>query len=594
MNLLLPISLQSLDCAELPFGESLNPPSLQPLSVAFEELLAGLPIPSEADASAAKGESVMGSSGNTSTSRAAELKSLPVLTDGSAMMVNGQEMALPESNNALDRMPTASPLLEHCVEEKPEDAYGTEHTITAAPAEPLNSLFPHIMNVTADGKTAPRTSVDTTVKGLPGMKANHSSTGDSPVTVSHSIPEIDNFGHVRDRIHLAGKESRIFGRDIHPLTASSPSAADEMPGDRKGLGENLPPSDTPSTFTAPDIRSAEQTLAAGGTGHASSISHAQMVFTGPAPDAASGESGPEHMKSGSDGAGRAPSEKEISGSLTDKHETTRILADRGRATDRTPAPISGDDSIPAPRHVVRHEPVHAKFTLQQNEHGDTAGEEGRSISGTNAAADRSIPITTRPATFANAEIRSMTVRNLPETDYEFPYDDRQSNGDGRRSPLPNEAHTFSEGLRLPGDTAGRQADAAEPLPSHELPRIHDDAKNNMPVMTKKGDASLELSVDTDGAGELRIELMLNRGVIHGQIHTADEMGKNLIEKNLSGLLQALIHDGIQVGNFSVFLRGKQSGMRDGETRDESDVSRIITPKKIQGAVSRDRLVSIFV
>jgi len=594
VNLLLPISLQSVDCAELPFGESVNPPSLQPLTVAFEELLAGLPIPSEADASAVKEESDKGSSGNTSTSRAAQCKSLPILTDGSAVMVNGQEMALPESNNAVDRMPTASPLLEHCVEEKPEDAYGMEHNITAAPTEPLNSLFPHIINVTADGKTAPRTSVDTTGEGLPGMKEDHSSTGDSAVTVSHSAPRSDNFGHARDRIPLAGKESRIPDRAIHPLTASSPSSAAEMPDDRKGLGENLPPSDTPSTFTAPDIRSAEQTLSASGAGQASSISHAQMIFTGPAPDAASGESGPEHTKSGIDGADRATSEKEISLRVTDKHATTRILADSGRATDRTPAPISGGDSILAPRHVVRHEPVHARFTLQQNEHGNTSGEEGRIIPGTNADADRSIPIITRREAFANAEIRSMTGRNVPETDYEFPSGDRQSNADGRRSPLPNEAHTFSEGIRLPGDTAGKQVDAAEPLPPHEIPRIHDDAKNNIPVMTKKGDASLERSVETDGAGELRIELMLNRGVIHGQIHTADEMGKNLIEKNLSGLLQALLHDGIQVGNFSVFLRGKQSGMRDRSTPDESEIGRMISSQKTQGAVSGDRLVSIFV
>ncbi len=79
-------------------------------------------------------------------------------------------------------------------------------------------------------------------------------------------------------------------------------------------------------------------------------------------------------------------------------------------------------------------------------------------------------------------------------------------------------------------------------------------------LVQKGDASIELTLQPDGIGKLEIEMVSAKGVINAYIGASDPIGKELIENNLQGIMDALAKEGINIGGFSVFLRDKKGGM----------------------------------
>ncbi len=119
-------------------------------------------------------------------------------------------------------------------------------------------------------------------------------------------------------------------------------------------------------------------------------------------------------------------------------------------------------------------------------------------------------------------------------------------------------------------------------------------RENTFVITKKDSTAIEISLEPDGIGKLDIEISLDRGVINAQINASETIGKELIERNLYNILNALIKDGLNIGGFSVSLRDKRNEMKD-DVR-ERDLRGNELTKKIQLpiAYSSKGIISIFV
>jgi flagellar hook-length control protein FliK len=102
------------------------------------------------------------------------------------------------------------------------------------------------------------------------------------------------------------------------------------------------------------------------------------------------------------------------------------------------------------------------------------------------------------------------------------------------------------------------------------------------VVTRRDDSSMEVSLKPEGLGKLHLEVNLDRGVINAHIHASDPGGKETIERNLQGILNALSREGFNVGGFSVALRGgRGSGGRGARAPEGSE--------KVDGAVPAGQL-----
>ncbi len=294
-------------------------------------------------------------------------------------------------------------------------------------------------------------------------------------------------------------------------------------------------------------------------------------------------------------SGRALLREAPRGWPLDEPASSPQLLDDGMSDVRS-LPLSSRESAPFPRAVREadgradsHNPAHRTLAADAVQGEATTPREAGS------PAERALPFDARSGALGNANATSVTVRTSADIDHEpRAFDQSPENPVGR--PLsPPDTPPPSVFPPLQGDLYGTmEKSAVQPHTAQAPLRVSGDAADEFQVVSKGGSASLEMTVDTDSAGALRIELLLNRGVIHAQIHTSDESGKHLIERNLSGLLQSLIHEGLQVGTFSVSLRGKQSGRNDASSPDYPEIDRV-TPVHAPGrSVPVDRLISIFV
>ncbi|MBF0592071.1 MAG: flagellar hook-length control protein FliK [Nitrospirae bacterium] len=77
---------------------------------------------------------------------------------------------------------------------------------------------------------------------------------------------------------------------------------------------------------------------------------------------------------------------------------------------------------------------------------------------------------------------------------------------------------------------------------------------------RKSDNSIQVRVEPDGIGKLDIGLSVDKGVVSAQISATDPAGKELLEKNLHHILDALAKEGISVGGFSVSLKDRRDGL----------------------------------
>ncbi|MBF0608120.1 MAG: flagellar hook-length control protein FliK [Magnetococcales bacterium] len=101
---------------------------------------------------------------------------------------------------------------------------------------------------------------------------------------------------------------------------------------------------------------------------------------------------------------------------------------------------------------------------------------------------------------------------------------------------------------------------------------------------KKSDNSLEIRVEPDGIGKLDIGLSVEKGVVHAQISATDPAGKELLEKNLRHILDALAKEGISVGGFSVSLKDRREELSKGgkDTQNGDDVGSAAVEAKSSG------------
>lgn len=72
-------------------------------------------------------------------------------------------------------------------------------------------------------------------------------------------------------------------------------------------------------------------------------------------------------------------------------------------------------------------------------------------------------------------------------------------------------------------------------------------------------STIKVTVQHDGLGELDIKLILNNGVINGQIKTPEVTTADLIVRSIPEIMNSLIRDGLNVGNFFVSLRNGREG-----------------------------------
>jgi flagellar hook-length control protein FliK len=124
--------------------------------------------------------------------------------------------------------------------------------------------------------------------------------------------------------------------------------------------------------------------------------------------------------------------------------------------------------------------------------------------------------------------------------------------------------------------------------------IISDKQDYTAVEGKKGDASIEVSLEPDGLGKIDIELVLDRGVINGQINASETVGKEMIERNLDSILRVLINEGLQVGSFSVSLQNNRSALYDDGGKEDLQELRVVNALQLPSSVPRQYLISIFV
>ena len=80
------------------------------------------------------------------------------------------------------------------------------------------------------------------------------------------------------------------------------------------------------------------------------------------------------------------------------------------------------------------------------------------------------------------------------------------------------------------------------------------------VITRHDGTSIEISLQPEGLGKLDIELVLDKGVVHAQVQASHAAGKELVEQNITEIMNTLAQEGIAIGGFSVSLKqGRDTG-----------------------------------
>jgi hypothetical protein len=73
-----------------------------------------------------------------------------------------------------------------------------------------------------------------------------------------------------------------------------------------------------------------------------------------------------------------------------------------------------------------------------------------------------------------------------------------------------------------------------------------------------------VSFEPRGIGKLKMHLSLGGNVVHARIDASEIAGRELIDRNLMNILNALSDEGIHVGSFSVYLGDKRKELGDPE------------------------------
>ncbi len=132
---------------------------------------------------------------------------------------------------------------------------------------------------------------------------------------------------------------------------------------------------------------------------------------------------------------------------------------------------------------------------------------------------------------------------------------------------------------------------------HLSERMH--VEGNRFVITRLDGTSIEISLQSEGMGKLDIGLVLDKGVVNAQIQASSAAGKELVEKHMPDIVNALAQEGIAIGGFSVSLKddrndfsGSQGQSQGHQIRGEPVMTKeyISAPRQL---ISRG-MVSIFI
>lgn len=94
------------------------------------------------------------------------------------------------------------------------------------------------------------------------------------------------------------------------------------------------------------------------------------------------------------------------------------------------------------------------------------------------------------------------------------------------------------------------------------------------VITKLGDNKVEVTLEPNGIGKLRIEVNHEKGVIHASISASEQSGKDIIEKNINRIMEELAKEGINIGEFSVSLKERHDQSDDSNKSAHRDINNI--------------------
>ena len=83
-------------------------------------------------------------------------------------------------------------------------------------------------------------------------------------------------------------------------------------------------------------------------------------------------------------------------------------------------------------------------------------------------------------------------------------------------------------------------------------------EGNRFVITRLDGTSIEISLQPEGLGKLDISLVTDKGVVNAQIQASSAAGKELLEKHMSDIVNALAQEGLSIGGFSVSLKDDSS------------------------------------
>jgi len=150
--------------------------------------------------------------------------------------------------------------------------------------------------------------------------------------------------------------------------------------------------------------------------------------------------------------------------------------------------------------------------------------------------------------------------------------------------------------------SGKEMRVTESDIKSEMPHVTSTISQieRVPEITESTDAMLRVTVEHDEIGELDIRLVLNKGLINGLIKTPEVSTADLIARNIPGIIDSLIKDGLNIGNLSVTIRDNGSGGREDLNPERSYRRKEaidLNPQKVLSdgeAIPGDNYINIFV
>jgi len=114
-------------------------------------------------------------------------------------------------------------------------------------------------------------------------------------------------------------------------------------------------------------------------------------------------------------------------------------------------------------------------------------------------------------------------------------------------------------------------------------------------VTRVNAGKLEVTVHPEGLGKLDIEVNLNSGQIHARISASDPQTRDMLQRNLPDIMNALAAEGHTVGGFSVGLRDGREQTQQGPAKQQrAEVQKVTAADILPVRSVNNNIVSIFV